>query len=225
MQPVMTFASNPGLRRRMYLAYNTRAYPQNKTILEQLLAVRQEIAGVLGFRSWADLATADQMMGSAANVREFLRKLDEASRDGARREHEMVLEFARRDSPASTQIDITSRGYWYEQYRREAFDFDSQSVRPYFPYAQVEAGVLETAARLFKVEFRPADVPGWDPAVSVFDVFEGEQARGPLLSRHASARGQGQVVFRGPGGHRRARPLPARGRAHLQLSRRISPVR
>ena len=73
MQPVMTFASNPDLRRRMYLAYNTRAYPQNKTILEQLLAVRQEIADVLGFRSWADLATADQMMGAAANVREFLR--------------------------------------------------------------------------------------------------------------------------------------------------------
>ncbi|MGA9423821.1 MAG: M3 family metallopeptidase [Terracidiphilus sp.] len=174
MQPVMTFASNPGLRRRMYLAYNTRAYPQNKTILEQLLAVRQEIAGVLGFRSWADLATADQMMGSAAKVREFLRKLDEASRDGARREHEMVLEFARRRQPGLNQIDITSRGYWYEQYRREAFDFDSQSVRPYFPYAQVEVGVLETAARLFKVEFRPADVPGWDKAVSVFDVFEGE---------------------------------------------------
>jgi thimet oligopeptidase len=33
-------------------------------------------------------------------------------------------------------------------------------VRPYFPYAQVEAGVLETAARLFKIEFRPsADAP------------------------------------------------------------------
>ena len=172
MQPVMTFASSPELRKRMYLAYNTRAYPQNKAVLEQLLAVRQEIAGVLGFRSWADLATADQMMGSAANVREFLRKLDEASRDGARREHEMILEFARRQRPGLEEIDITSRGYWYEQYRREAFDFDSQSVRPYFPYAQVESGVLETAAQLFKVEFRPSDVPGWDRAVSVFDVFE-----------------------------------------------------
>jgi thimet oligopeptidase len=38
------------------------------------LATRQEIATVLGFRSWADLATADQMMGSAANVRAFLSK-------------------------------------------------------------------------------------------------------------------------------------------------------
>ena len=178
MQPVMTFASSAELRRRMFLAYNTRAYPQNKTVLEQLLATRQEIAGVLGFRSWADLATADQMMGSAANVREFLRKMDEASREGARREHEMILEFARRQQHGLKEIDITSRGYWYEQYRRSAFDFDSQSVRPYFPYAQVEAGVLETAARLFKVEFRPSNVPGWDKAVSVFDVFEGEKRIG-----------------------------------------------
>ena len=172
MQPVMTFASNPDLRRRMFVAYNTRAYPQNKQILLDLLATRQEIASILGFRSWADLATADQMMGSAANVRTFLAHLEEASREGAIREHELVLEFVRTSQPNLKSIDITSRGYWYEQFRRSAFSFDSQSVRPYFPYEKVEAGVLETAAKLFKIEFRRSDAPAWDPAVSVFDVIE-----------------------------------------------------
>lgn len=172
MQPVMTFASNPDLRERMFLAYNTRAYPTNKQILLDLLSTRQEIASVLGFRSWADLATADQMMGSAANVRKFLARLEEASREGAVREHELVLEFVRSKQPAMKAIDITSRGYWYEQFRRSAFDFDSQSVRPYFPYKQVEAGVLETAAKLFKIEFRRSDAAAWDQAVSVFDVIE-----------------------------------------------------
>jgi thimet oligopeptidase len=173
MQPVMTFAANAALRQRMFLAYNTRAYPANQQILLDLLATRQEIADVLGFRSWADLATADQMMKSAANVREFLEKLDAASLGGARREHEMILEFARKRQPGLEAIDITSRGYWYEQFRRSAFDFDSQSVRPYFPYAQVEAGVLETAARLFKIEFRRSKASAWHPAVSVFEVFDG----------------------------------------------------
>ena len=173
MQPVMTFAASGALRERMFLAYNTRAYPANKTILEDLLKTRQQIATILGFRSWADLATADQMMGSAANVREFLAKLDEASREGAKREHAMVLEFARQQQPGLKEIDMTSRGYWYEQFRRAKFDFDSQSVRPYFPYEQVEAGVLATAARLFKVEFRPSEARGWDKAVKVFDVYEG----------------------------------------------------
>jgi thimet oligopeptidase len=172
MQPVMTFASNPELRERMFVAYNTRAYPENKQILLDLLSTRQEIASVLGFRSWADLATADQMMGSAANVRKFLARLEEASREGAVREHELVLEFARKKQSGLKAIDITSRGYWYEQYRRSAFDFDSQSVRPYFPYKQVEAGVLDTAAKLFKVEFRRSEAKGWDPAVSVYDVHE-----------------------------------------------------
>jgi thimet oligopeptidase len=172
MQPVMTFANSGALRERMFLAYNTRAYPANQQILLDLLATRQEIASVLGFRSWADLATADQMMGSAANVRTFLAKLNDASRDGARREHELIVNFAREREPELAAIDITSRAYWYEQFRRSAFDFDSQSVRAYFPYAQVEAGVLETAAQLFKVEFRRSSAPAWHADVSVFDVHE-----------------------------------------------------
>lgn len=192
MLPVMTFGANAALRERMFLAYNSRAYPVNAKILLELLATRQEIAEVLGFRSWADLATADQMMRSAANVREFLEKLDEASREGARLEHAEVLKFARgrepglppqrqrpvAGGPELEAIDMTARGYWYEQFRRAKFDFDSQSVRPYFPYAQVEAGVLRTAARLFKVEFRRADAEAWDKAVSVFDVFEGAERVG-----------------------------------------------
>ena len=80
--------------------------------------------------------------------------------------------MSRKHQPGLEAIDITSRGYWYEQFRRSAFDFDSQSVRPYFPYAQVEAGVLSTAARLFKIEFRPSDATAWHADVSVFDVFE-----------------------------------------------------
>jgi thimet oligopeptidase len=175
MQPVMTFAASAALRERMFLAYNTRAYPANKKILLELLATRQEIADVLGFRSWADLATADQMMASAANVRTFLVKLNEASQEGARREYKLILDFARKREADLEAIDITSRGFWYEQFRREAFDFDSQSVRPYFPYAQVEAGVLETAARLFKIEFRRSTASAWHPAVSAFEVFDGGQ--------------------------------------------------
>jgi len=178
MQPVMTFASSAALRERMFLAYNTRAYPANQQMLLDLLATRQEIATVLGFRSWADLATADQMMGSAANVRTFLAKLNESSVDGARREHQLIVSFARTRQPQLESIDIPSRAYWYEQFRRSAFDFDSQSVRPYFPYAQVEAGVLETAARLFKIEFRRSDAQAWHEDVTVFDVFDGGERVG-----------------------------------------------
>ncbi|MDR3792625.1 MAG: Zn-dependent oligopeptidase [Terracidiphilus sp.] len=185
MQPVMTFARSAALRERMFLAYNTRAYPVNQQILLDLLAVRQEIATLLGFRSWVDLATADQMMGSAANVRAFLAKLDESSAVGARREHELILNFARGQEPGLGEIDMTSRGYWYEQYRRKAFDFDSQSVRSYFPYEQVEAGVLSTAAKLFRVEFRRVETQAWHESVAVYDVYDrGERAGRFYLDMH-----------------------------------------
>lgn len=178
MQPVMTFARSQALRERMFLAYNTRAYPQNKQILLDLLATRQQIAVTLGFRSWADLATADQMMGSAANVRAFIARLEDASRAGAECEFAMVYAFARQRDGEAVPLNAASRAYWYEQYRRSAYDFDSQSVRPYFPYAQVEQGVLDTAAKLFGVQFRRSTAPGWHPDVSVWDVFDGSDAKG-----------------------------------------------
>jgi thimet oligopeptidase len=172
-QPAMTFAQSGALRRRLFLAYNTRAYPQNKQILLDLLAIRKELATILGFSTWADLATADQMMESAANMQAFLDELDVASRAGAEKEYAMVLEFAQSMQQGLEIIDASSRGYWLELYRRSAFEFNSQSVRPYFPYKPVEQGVLATAARLFQVEFRKAqDAPVWHEDVVAYDVYE-----------------------------------------------------
>ena len=195
-QPVMTFAKSDVLRRRMFLAYNTRAYPANKSILMDILATRKQLANTLGFDSWADLATADQMMGSAAKVKAFLADLDAASKVGAAREYSMVLEFARKQRPGLTAIDAASAMYWYEQYRRTAFDFDSQSVRPYFPYERVQQGILDTAAKLFHVEFRPAPLEGpdaaarWDTSVTAWDVYDR-----PAEAKNGSAK-QAQKIGR-----------------------------
>ena len=175
--PVMTFANNAQLRLQMFLAYNTRAYPANEGILLDLLRTRRQIAEILGFETWADLATADQMMASASNMKAFLTDLDKATKSGAEREYATVLEFARREKPNIVSIDADSRAYWYEQYRRSAYAFDSQSVRPYFPYGPVEKGVLATAERLFQVTFRPAkDADIWHESVSAWDVYDGLNA-------------------------------------------------
>jgi thimet oligopeptidase len=177
--PVMTFARSADLRRRMFIAYNTRAYPANRQLLLDLLKIRQEVANLLGFPHWADLATADQMMGSAANMQAFLDDLDHASKAGAEKEYAMILEFARGQEPGLDKIDAASRAYWLEQYRRSAFDFDSQSVRPYFPYTRVEPGVLATAEKLFQVEFRRIENPDvWHPSVSAWEVWDGTELAG-----------------------------------------------
>jgi thimet oligopeptidase len=177
--PVMTFARSADLRRKMFLAYNTRAFPANRQLLLDLLRVRQEMATTLGFAHWADLATVDQMMESAANMQAFLDDLDHATKGGAEKEYAMILEFARTHEPGLSQIDAASRGYWVEQYRRSAFDFDSQSVRPYFPYERVEPGVLATAEKLFQVSFRHIESPDvWHPSVSAWEVWDGTELAG-----------------------------------------------
>jgi thimet oligopeptidase len=185
VMPVFDFAKSPELRRRMFLAYSQIAYPQNVQVLKDLLTARQDLATILGYAHFADLATADQMIGSAANVQTMLNEVDEASRTAARTEFAQLLAFAQQREPGLNSISQSDRRYWSEQYRRAKYDFDAQSVRPYFPYGQVQAGILKTAARLFHVEFKQVkDAVVWDPAVDTFDVYDAaEGSKGKLLGR------------------------------------------
>lgn len=179
--PVMDYAKSPKLRKEMLLAYSNRAYPANEPVMRELLATREEIANTLGFKTWADLATADQMMGSAANMKKFLDEVDVASRDRARKEQDLLEAYVRTQDPKALPILQSDGPYWGEQYRRAAYDFDSQSVRKYFPYEAVERGVVKTAGRLFHIEFREVkDAPVWDPAVHAYDIFDGGKKAGRI---------------------------------------------
>jgi thimet oligopeptidase len=171
--PVLTFAKSAELRRRMFVAYNNRAYPQNGPVLHNLLQARQDLASTLGFAHYADLATADAMIGSATNVQHLLDSVDQASRSTARKEYDEMLAFAQKQDPALKSISLADSPYWMEQYRRSTYGFDAQSVRPYFPYAEVQAGILNTAAHLFHLSFKPlAGAVVWDSSVAVFDVYD-----------------------------------------------------
>ncbi len=173
MSPVMSYAASKSLRRKMYLAYNDRGYPANKQVLLDLLAAREEMAELLGFRSWADLATVDQMMGSAAKMRGFLNEVEVAAREVAQREFTELEAFVKSRDAAALPLTLSDARFWEEQFRRDRYDFDSQSVRPYFPYEPVEAGILATAGRLFGVRFvRNAEETVWDAAVKAFDVVD-----------------------------------------------------
>ncbi|HSY35250.1 MAG TPA: M3 family metallopeptidase [Acidobacteriaceae bacterium] len=175
MAPVMSYAISPQLRRCMYLAYNDRAYPANKQVLLDLLAAREEMATLLGFRSWADLATVDQMMGSAANMRTFLNEVEAAALETARQEFAELEDFVRERDPNALPLTLSDARFWEEQFRRARYDFDSQSVRPYFPYEQVEAGILTTAGKLFGVTFaRAQDAVVWAPGVKAFNVLDND---------------------------------------------------
>jgi thimet oligopeptidase len=171
--PVATFAKSDDLRRRMSIAFNTRAYPKNKEVLMDLLKTRHEIATLIGYPSWADYNAADKMIAKGANIGDFIQQVNDATRPLAQREFEMLLTEKRKTDPGAKQIWDYERAYLSELVRREQYDFDSQSVRPYFPFMQVKQGILDAAAALFHVSFeQERNVPSWDPSIEAWLVID-----------------------------------------------------
>ena len=217
--PAMNFAVSGALRRRLFIAFNTRAYPQNRDVLMKMLRTRYDIASMLGYQSWADYNAADKMIGSGAKIGEFIQVVDSAVRPGAEREFQMLLAEKKKTDPKATTIGWEERSYYQEQVRRSSFNFDSQSVRPYFPYERVRQGILDTAATLFHVTFRQEKgVPAWDPSVETWQVLDTGKVIGRFyLDMHPRA---GQILARGDGARarRRTRQTTAGGRPALQFS-------
>src|SRR6266567_2086161 len=169
--PVFKFSKSDDLRRRVSLAFDTRAYPTNKDVLEKMMKTRYEIATLLGYSSWADYNAADKMIKTGTNIADFIQKVDSAARPIAHSEFAMLLAEKRKTDPGANDIWDYEVSYLNEQVRRAQFNFDSQLVRPYLPFNEVRQGILDTAATLFHVTFsREENVPAWDPAVETWDV-------------------------------------------------------
>jgi thimet oligopeptidase len=185
--PVFSFAKSDSLRRRVTIAFNTRAYPKNQEVLTSLLKTRYEIATLLGYSNWADYNAADKMIAKGHNIGDFIQQVHDASRPLAEREFEMLLAEKQKTTPGAKEIWSYEGAYLSELVRRTKYDFDSQSVRPYFPFTQVKQGILDAAAELFHVSFQQEpNVPSWDPAVETWIVIDHGQAIGRFyLDMHA----------------------------------------
>jgi Zn-dependent oligopeptidase len=171
--PALKFSKSDDFRRRLFLAFNTRAYPKNKEVLESMMKTRYQIASLLGYSSWADYNAADKMIKSGSNIADFVQKVDGAARPIAQRELAMLLAEKHKTNPDAKEIGDYENGYLSELVRRSQFNFDSQLVRPYLPFNEVRQGILDTAATLFHVTFsREENVPAWDPAVETWDVMD-----------------------------------------------------
>jgi len=179
--PVLKFAKSADLRQRIYLAYNNRAYPQNVKVLADLLKKREELANLLGYQHWSDMNAADKMAVNSQNIAKFIGEIDVASKSAAEREYKMLLATAQKQDPSLQQIGLQDRNYYFEQLRRNEFDFNSQAARPYFPYDRVQQGILDVASKLFQVTFKPVkDAVVWDPSVTTFDVYDGDKQLGRI---------------------------------------------
>lgn len=178
--PIMTFAKSEDVRRRMYLEAANIGYPDNVQVLKQIVALRWEIAHLLGFESWAAYEASSRMVGTPAAVRAFLERAVREAKPKVDRESAALLKLKRQDAPGADTINAWDYQYYRERVRKQDYDFDSQSVRPYFAYDRVREGMIAFASRMFGLTFRARDdIPVWHPSVQVYDVLD----QGKLVGR------------------------------------------
>ena len=179
-RPVLIYAENEDLRRRMLLAAGNIAAPENIPVLGTILRVRHELATLLGYPNWAAYDMASRMSGDVKTVSAFIDRVVAASGPKAQRELEDLTRRKQQDVPGSA-LNLWDRQYYSELVRRASYDFDSQAVRPYFPFERVLTGVLDVTGTIFGLTYAPVtNVPVWHPAVRVFEVRSGSTLVGRL---------------------------------------------
>lgn len=179
--PFRTFAHDADARRDLSVAALTIAYPGNVEVLREIVNLRIELAGLLGYANFTDYDTELKMIGNGAAIGEFIEQISAAADAPARRDVAVLLERLRRDRPDAERVESSDVAYYTEVHRREQLEVDAQRVRTYFSFPQVRAGLLEVTGRLFDVVYTPAEGPVWHPSVTAYDVTR--RADGSPLGR------------------------------------------
>jgi thimet oligopeptidase len=170
--PFMTYSRDAAAREKLWRLNVRRGFPDNVAHLRRLLELRHELAGLLGFATWADQVTANKMIGSEQAIADFIERISAAAGPRGGRDYAVLLERKRVDDPTADSVEPWDNLYLTDRVRAEQFAFDSQAVRPYFEYHAVKDGLMALAARLFGIEFRRTDQPVWHPEVEAYDVVE-----------------------------------------------------
>lgn len=177
--PLLTYAESDEVRREMTLLFNNRAWPANEELLQRLLQKRFELARLLGYANYAELATVDKMVGSPERVQQFLDELTGYTEETKAREYQMLLQRLRQDQPGAERVEPWQSTYLAEKVRQEHFDLDSREVREYFNYAATRDGILTLVQDLFGVQITPWETAAWHEDVEAYELRE----NGELLGR------------------------------------------
>ena len=176
--PVMSYASSEALRKRLYFANLTRAYPANDAVLTEMFAKRDELAKLLGRADFATLDFEDKMIGTPAKARAFLAQVDAAALPAATRDFGKIKARYAVLDPNGT-LDPWDSGYVQQLIRKESYSVDPQTVRSYFAYNNVRDGILQLTRDLFGVEIRPWKTATWDPAADAYEMLD----KGKVIGR------------------------------------------
>ena len=184
--PVMQFAQSGALRETLYHAHVTRASDQssgdaaqydNTALIQEILALRQEEAQLLGYPNFGEVSVAPKMASSADEVITFLRDLAVRARPYAEKDVADLRAFAA-ESLALPEPQAWDWPYVAEKLKEARYAFSEQEVKPYFTAPKVLAGLFKIIETLFDVAIRPDTAPVWHPAVQFYRIERAGQLVG-----------------------------------------------
>ncbi len=181
----MTYGPSRHYREELYKAYTTRA-PQNAAIIDELLALKMEMAQILGFKSYAEYSIATKMAPTTQSVIDFLEEL--ATNAHQQGQNELAVLEKMSDTP----LQSFDTAYYSEILKKEQYDIDEEAYRPYFEQNSVVEGMFIFLHKLFGVSFRAVDDKLWDEKASAYDLYVDDKLRSRLyldLEARESKRG------------------------------------
>jgi oligopeptidase A len=176
--PVMQYADNRSLREKLYFAYATRASEfgkpelDNTELIAQILRLRKEAAGLLGFANYAELSLASKMAQNPQEVLDFLRNLAQRAKPFAEKDMTDLQNHA--GKLELDQLQAWDVAYVSEKLRELRYAFSEQEVKQYFPENRVLHGLFRVINQLYGVTVRKAQAPVWHTDASFYEIVSKE---------------------------------------------------
>ena len=177
--PFMMHSRNRAAREKLCRAYATRASSgetDNTPLIEQALALRRELAGLLGYATFADLSLSTKTAKTVTAVDALIAQLADASRAAGQQEAADLLAFARSKGFAEETLQPWDITFWSERQRENLYDYSDEELSRFFLFPRVLEGLFKLAERLFGIVITPAEgqAPVWHPDVRFFRVADAD---------------------------------------------------
>ena len=174
IDPFLTFSPRRDLRKIAHAAWVTRGEHagahDNRVLIPEILALRAERAGLLGYVNFAEFRLSDMMAGSPANVADLTTKVWDAGLKQSAVERDR-LQVEASDDGLNGKIEAWDWAYYAERVRRAEYAIDATEVKPYFVFENIQRAAFDTAGKLFGLSFAPrSDLASYHPDAVTYDV-------------------------------------------------------
>ena len=178
--PVQAYADDRALRETLYRANAVRASElggneelDNSALIDRILALRMELAGMLGFDSYAAYSLATKMADTPDEVLRFLRDLAARAKPHAQRDRAELEAFAREHLGLDT-VEAWDLAYASEKLKQARYSFSAQEVKQYFTEPAVLKGLFGVIGDLYGLRVEQDAAPTWHPDVRFYRLMDGD---------------------------------------------------